>query len=527
ALESHTIGKTGQNMKFDIGVFANYGIKVNGPLFDTMLAHYLLEPDMRHGMDLLSERYLNYSPQSITELIGKKGTKAGISTQGNMRDVPLNLISDYAAEDADITFRLKKVFAPAITKRGLESLLRDVEIPLMSVLAEMELAGVRIDTGALSELSTALGADALIMEEKIYAAAGERFNISSPKQLGDILFDKMQLVKNAKKTATGQYATGEEVLSGLAYEHEIAGLILEYREVLKLKNTYVDSLPLLISPRDGRLHTNYNQAIAATGRLSSTNPNLQNIPIRTARGREIRKAFIPRDDDHILLSCDYSQIELRIMAAFSEDETMMQAFTDGDDIHSITASKLYKIPLAEVTTDMRRKAKTANFGIIYGISAFGLAQRLQIPRKEAVEIIDSYFAQFPKIKRYMDRVVNEGREQGYVTTILGRRRYLNDINSRNQTLRGYAERNAINAPIQGTAADMIKIAMINVGKAMKEQGLKSHMILQVHDELVFDVYKPELELMTALVPELMRNALPLGVPMDAGVGSGENWLAAH
>lgn len=520
--ENPNIEKVGQNLKFDLAVLKQHGIEVNGPLFDTMLAHYLLEPDMRHGMDLLAGKYLNYTPVSITELIGKKG-----KLQGTMRDVPIDEIKEYAAEDADITWQLNKIFRPAIEKKGLGELLNSVELPLISVLADMESAGVNVNTAVLTELSNSLGSEVLLVEQQIYKLAGEIFNIGSPLQLGKVLFEKLKLDKGAKKTATGQYATGEEVLSRLAYEHEIAGLILEYRELLKLKNTYIDSLPNLISKQDGRIHTSYNQAVAATGRLSSTNPNLQNIPIRTAKGREIRKAFVPRDENHVLISADYSQIELRIMAAFSGDETMIQAFRDGKDIHAITASKLYKIPLQDVSSDMRRKAKTANFGIIYGISAFGLAQRLQIPRREAAEIIDNYFAEFPSIKKYMDRVINEGRENGFVSTFLGRRRYLPDINSRNQTLRGFAERNAINAPIQGTAADMIKLAMINIHNWMTAEKLESKMILQVHDELVFDVVKPETGQILEKIPALMKEAMPLAVPMDVGIGVGTNWLEAH
>ena len=520
--EDVRIGKVGQNLKYDIHVLMNYGVDVKGPLFDTMLAHYLIEPDMRHGMDVLAESYLGYSPVSIETLIGKKGVN-----QGNMRDVEVSKIAEYAAEDADITFRLKKHFAPLIKKGNLESLLMDVEVPLIQVLADIERAGVKIDIKALAEFSTSLELDIRASEKEVYELAGEEFNVASPKQLGNILFEKMKIDPKAKKTATGQYATGEEVLSRLAFENPIVDKILEFRELQKLKSTYVDALPLLISPIDGRIHTSFNQAVAATGRLSSTNPNLQNIPIRTEKGREIRKAFIPRDSDHVILSADYSQIELRIMASFCEDETMMKAFQNGEDIHTSTAAKIFKVPIEEVNSDMRRKAKTANFGIIYGISAFGLSQRLSIPRKEASEIIDNYFLQFPAVKSYMDNIINKGRESGFVETILHRKRYLRDINSANFTQRGMAERNAINAPIQGSAADIIKIAMINIHRWMKEENLKSKMVLQVHDELVFDAHKTEVELLKSKIDDLMKNAIQLSVPMEIGIGVGNNWLEAH
>ncbi len=521
-LESPKIGKIGQNIKYDLAVLANYGVQIQGQLFDTMIAHYLLEPDMRHNMDVLAENYLNYTPVSITELIGKKG-----KDQGNMRTVDINKVAEYAGEDADVTLQLKQLFAPQLKTTGTEKLFREVELPLINVLADVERHGVRIDVEALKDFSKLLETDIADMEQKIYADAGETFNIASPKQLGEILFEKLQLDKKPKKTATGQYATGEEILSKLADEHAIANHILEFRELQKLKSTYVDALPLLISKTDGRVHTSYNQAVAATGRLSSTNPNLQNIPIRTEKGKEIRKAFVPADDDFVILSADYSQIELRIMAAFSKDETMLDAFGKGKDIHASTASKVFKVALEDVTSDMRSKAKMVNFGIIYGISAFGLAQRLSIPRREAAEIIDSYFTEFPAVKAYMDGAINDAREKGYVETILGRRRYLRDITSANQTIRGYAERNAINAPIQGSAADMIKVAMINIHNWMKKENLKSRMILQVHDELVFDAHKSEVELLTKKVAELMKSAIPLEVPMEVGIGSGINWLLAH
>ena len=520
--ENESIEKIGQNIKYDLLVLKNYNIEVRGKLSDTMLAHYLLEPDKRHGMDILAASYLNYDPVSITSLIGKKGIK-----QSNMRDVGIPEITQYAGEDADITFQLNTIFTKALPKVNASKLFHEVEMPLVQVLAAMESKGVRLDSGALAEMSGVLETDLRQTEREIFEIAGQPFNIGSPKQLGEILFDKMKLIDKPKKTKTGQYATGEEILSELENEHAIARKILDYRELQKLKSTYVDALPTLVSPRTGRIHTSYNQAVAATGRLSSTNPNLQNIPIRTHRGREIRKAFVPDNDDYQILSADYSQIELRIMAAFSKDESMIEAFNQGRDIHATTASKVFKVPLEEVTSDMRRKSKMVNFGIIYGISAFGLSQRLAIPRREAAEIIDSYFLEFSAVKGYMDKVVNEAREREYVETILGRRRYVPDINSRNQTNRGYAERNAINAPIQGSAADMIKVAMINIHDFIIEEKLKSRMILQVHDELVFDAHRDEIPLLKEKVDELMRLAIPLPVKMETGIGIGANWLEAH
>lgn len=520
--ESESITKIGQNIKYDLLVLQNYGIELKGKFFDTMLAHYLIDPDTRHSMDILSENYLNYTPVSIDELIGKKG-----KTQGTMRDVALDKITDYAAEDADVTLQLKHVFAPKIKSLEVEQLFFDVETPLVSVLAHMEREGVKVDNVALKEYSEFLQKDITDLEQVIYQEAGEQFNIASPKRLGEILFDKLKLDPKAKKTKTGQYATGEEVLSKLAYEHPIAKHITEIRELQKLKSTYVDALPLLVSPADGRVHTSYNQAVAATGRLSSTNPNLQNIPIRTDRGKEIRKAFVPRNEDYTILSADYSQIELRIMAEFSKDESMLNAFKNGIDIHTNTASKVFGVGIEGVTSDMRRKAKMVNFGIIYGITPFGLSQRLDIPRKEAAEIIDAYFAEFSTIKQFMDKSINNGREYGYVSTILGRRRYLRDINSANQTLRGFAERNAINAPIQGSAADMIKVAMIQIHNRFKAENLKSKMILQVHDELVFDAHKDEVDHIKPIVDDIMKNAIKLEVPMEIGLGSGVNWLDAH
>lgn len=520
--ENENIEKIGQNIKYDLLVLKNYGIEVHGRLSDTMLAHYLLQPDKRHGMDILAASYLNYEPVSITELIGKKGGK-----QGNMRDVAIPEITQYAGEDADITFQLNTIFSRELPKVNASKLFHEVEMPLTKVLATMENTGVRLDINALKDMSAVLESDLRQTESEIYEAAGQSFNISSPKQLGEVLFEKMKLIEKPKKTKTGQYATGEEILSDLEANHLIARKILDYRELQKLKSTYVDALPTMVSSRTGRIHTSYNQAVAATGRLSSTNPNLQNIPIRTPRGREIRKAFVPDNDDFQILSADYSQIELRIMAAFSGDASMTEAFNQGRDIHATTASKVFSVPLEEVTSDMRRKSKMVNFGIIYGISAFGLAQRLGIPRGEASEIIRAYFEEFPAVKGYMDKVVNDAREREYVETILGRRRYLPDINSRNQTNRGYAERNAINAPIQGSAADMIKVAMINIHDFMAREKLKSRMILQVHDELVFDAHRDEIGLLKEKVDELMRNAIPMAVRMETGIGVGANWLEAH
>jgi DNA polymerase-1 len=520
--ENESIRKIGQNLKYDIVMLRKYGVEVKGKVFDTMLAHYLIEPEMRHNLDALAELYLNYSPVSIETLIGKKGAK-----QKNMKDVDLEKIAEYAAEDADITCQLKCFFEPKLAEQKVEKLYYEVEAPLLSVLADMECAGVKIDTEALKEFSKELTKDIIELERNIFAEAGCEFNIASPKQLGEILFERMKIDPNAKKTKTGQYATGEDILIKLAPDHKIIKMILDFRELQKLKSTYVDSLPELISRRDGRIHTCFNQTVAATGRLSSTNPNLQNIPIRTEKGKEIRKAFVKKDEKHLIMSADYSQIELRIMAAFSKEKNMIEAFQKGIDVHTTTASKVFKVGLNEVTSDMRRKAKMVNFGIIYGISAFGLAQRLDIPRKEAAAIIEAYFNEFPAIKKYMDEVVNIAREQEYVETILGRRRFLRDINSRNMTQRGFAERNAINAPIQGSAADMIKVAMVNIHEWMKKEKLRSKMILQVHDELVFDVHLEEKDHMKQHVENFMKSAIPLDVPMEIGIGFGENWLEAH
>ncbi|GAB3808277.1 hypothetical protein GCM10028819_46980 [Spirosoma humi] len=520
--ENPAIEKIGQNLKYDLLMLKKYGVEVQGKLFDTMIAHYLIEPEMRHNMDMMAMTYLNYSPVEIESLIGKKG-----KGQLTMRDVDIQKVVDYAGEDADVTLQLKEAFAPRLEKDNLHKLFDQVEMPLVQVLTDLELEGITIDTNALAELSATLDVDMRQVQQEIFAIAGEPFNIGSPKQLGEVLFDKLKLDKNAKKTKTGQYATGEEILSKLEAEHEIARKILDYRELIKLKNTYVDALPLLISKRTGRIHTSFNQAVAATGRLSSTNPNLQNIPIRTPRGQEIRKAFVPRGPEFVIMSADYSQIELRIMAAFSGDQTMLEAFNNGVDIHTQTASKVFHVGLDDVTGDMRRKAKTINFGIIYGISSFGLSQRLKIPRKEASQIIEEYFAGFPAVKDYIDQCIEKARGFGYAETILGRRRYLRDINSRNQTDRMFAERNAVNAPIQGSAADMLKIAMIQIHAFMQAERLKSKMILTVHDELVFDAHRDEIDLLRERVDEIMRNAIPMGVKMETGIGTGENWLVAH
>ena len=521
-LENASIKKIGQNIKYDILILKWYGIEVAGELFDTMLAHYLIDPDTRHGMDVLAENYLGYTPVSITDLIGKKG-----KNQGNMRDVEIETVKEYAAEDADITLQLEQVFAPLLADVNAEQLAKEIENPLVYVLADMEIEGVRIDMDQLQNYSKELEIEVNRLEKSVYEKAGVKFNLASPKQLGEVLFDKLKLDDKAKKTKTGQYQTGEDVLLALAPKSDIVQDILDFRQLQKLKSTYVDALPLLINPKTGRVHTSYNQAVAATGRLSSNNPNLQNIPIRTARGREVRKAFIPRDENHILLSADYSQIELRIIAEISEDENMMEAFVNGLDIHTATAAKVYGIELNEVTSEQRRNAKAVNFGIIYGQSAFGLSQNLGIARKEAAEIIENYFTQYAGIKKYMADTMNFARENGYVETIMGRRRYLRDITSANQTVRGFAERNAINAPIQGSAADMIKIAMINIHKDIKEQKLQSKMTMQVHDELVFDVIKTEKEQMKAIILNRMQTAIKTTVPIVVEIGEGYNWLEAH
>ena len=521
-LANPAIQKIGQNIKYDILLLKWYGIEVKGVLFDTMLAHYLIDADARHGMDVLAENYLQYSPVSITELIGKKG-----KTQGSMRDVAVDVVKEYAAEDADITLQLKEVFEPMLTATQASDLASKVENPLVYVLADMEFEGVKIDKEVLALLSKELAVDIDIAEKEIFELAGVKFNIASPKQLGEVLFDKLQLDPKAKKTKTGQYQTGEDILSLLAPKHEIVQHILSFRTLQKLKSTYVDALPEMINPKTGRVHTSYNQAVAATGRLSSNNPNLQNIPIKTARGREVRKAFIAKDANHVIISADYSQIELRVIAEMAKEENMLQAFVNGLDIHTATAANIYNVAVNEVTTEQRRNAKAVNFGIIYGQSAFGLSQNLNIPRKEAAEIIEQYFIQFPRIKNYMAQTIDFARENGYVETIMKRRRYLRDINSANATVRGFAERNAINAPIQGSAADMIKMAMIKIHAAIKAQGLQSKMTMQVHDELVFEVPLQEVDQMKVIIETNMKNALPLEVPILVEIGIGENWLAAH
>jgi DNA polymerase-1 len=521
-LESDSIEKIGQNLKFDISILKWYDVDVKGPLFDTMLAHYLLEPDQRHNMDFLAETHLGYKPVPIEDLIGKKG--AG---QGTMHNVPMNKLVEYAAEDADVTLQLKEVFAPLLVETDTRKLFDEIEVPLVRVLASMEAEGVKIDIPALKDYSVLLQKDVEIVEEEIYSLAGERFNISSPRQLGIILFEKLKVSENPRLTTTKQYATGEEVLEKLLHKHDIVAKILDYRSLTKLKSTYVDALPGLVSVRDGRIHTSYNQAVASTGRLSSNNPNLQNIPIRTERGREIRKAFVPRNEHYLLLAADYSQIELRIIAHLSRDTAMMEAFRNGYDIHTATASKVYDIPFDEVTREQRRNAKSVNFGIVYGISAFGLSENLGIPRKEAAEIINQYFRQYPGVKTFMDSSIAFARENQYVETIMKRRRYLRDINSANAMTRGFAERNAINAPIQGSAADMIKIAMIRIFEEFEKRKLRSRMILQVHDELVFDVLREEAETVQNIVSEQMKTAMPLDVPVEVDMNTGTNWLEAH
>lgn len=520
--ENESIGKIGQNLKFDISFLKWYGVEVRGRLFDTMIAHYLLQPDMRHGMDVLAENYLNYKPMPIENLIGKKGRN-----QKSMRDVPLDLLKEYACEDADITLQLKDIFEPKLHEAGLLDLFNNIEIPLISVLASMEGEGVNLDSEALNNFSVELGEEIVKLNEQIQEMAGAQFNVSSPKQLGEILFVHMKIVEKAKKTKSGQYSTSEDVLAKLENKHPIIRAILDYRSLSKLRSTYVDALPLLVNPRTGRIHTSYNQTVAATGRLSSTNPNLQNIPIRTDKGREIRKAFVPRNANYILFAADYSQIELRIIASLSGDKAMMQAFQDGIDIHTVTAAKVYNVPIEEVSKDMRRNAKGVNFGIIYGISAFGLAENIGISRKEAAEIITNYFASYPSIKTFMDKNIAFAKENGYVETIKGRRRYLKDINSANAIVRGFAERNAINAPIQGSSADMIKVAMINIQKQMLEGNMQSKMILQVHDELVFDAHLDEVEDLKVMVEKEMREAISLNVPIVVDMNTGKNWLEAH
>jgi DNA polymerase-1 len=521
-LEDEKIEKIGQNIKYDIIVFASYDVQVKGPLFDTMLAQYIVDADARNNMDIMANAYLDYSPVSITTLIGAKG-----KNQGNMRDVEVAKVKDYAAEDADITLQLKEVLSLILKENNGEELFYKVENPLVYVLSDMEMTGVKVDEETLKVFSKELEIDIKNLEETIYEKAGVKFNIASPKQLGEVLFDKLQLDPKAKKTKTGQYQTGEDVLSALSTKHDIVQYILDFRSLQKLKSTYVDALPEMINSKTGRVHTSYNQAVAATGRLSSNNPNLQNIPIKTTRGREVRKAFIAKDSEHVILSADYSQIELRVIAEIAQEKNMLEAFANGLDIHTATAAKVYGIKLEEVTSIQRRNAKAVNFGIIYGQSAFGLSQNLGIPRKEAAEIIDNYFLQYPGIKKYMNDTIEFARTHGYVETIMKRRRYLRDINSANATVRGFAERNAINAPIQGSAADMIKVAMINIYNEINDRKLKSKMTMQVHDELVFEVHQSEIEEMKKLVMEKMRTAIPLDVPILVEVGVGKNWLEAH
>jgi DNA polymerase-1 len=519
--ETPGILKIGQNMKFDIQVLANYGIEVKGPLFDTMIAHYLLEPDMRHNMNLLSESYLGYTPVHIEELIGEKG-----NSQKNMRSVPVDKLMEYAVEDADVTYQLKALFEPRIKTEGLDPLAREIEMPLISVLATMERNGVILNLDDLKAITINLREDIISLEKEIYTLAGIEFNISSPKQLGDILFVRLKLDEKARVTKTKQFITNEEILQRLTNKHPIVDKVLEYRGLKKLLTTYVEALPLLVDKKTGRIHTSFNQAVAATGRLSSNNPNLQNIPVKDARGREIRKAFVP-EKGHIFLSADYSQIELRLMAHLSKDKSMIADFLSGNDIHAATAAKIFGVDIKDVTREMRSRAKTANFGIIYGISSFGLSERLTIGRKEAKELIDGYFNSYPGVKIYMDESIGKARDAGYVTTMFGRKRYLRDIHSRNQVVRGNAERNAINAPIQGSAADIIKIAMVRIDERMRLERLKSKMILQVHDELIFEVLTSELEKLKDLVIYEMSNAVKLDVPLKVDWGTGNNWFEAH
>jgi DNA polymerase I len=521
--ENESIEKIGQNIKYDLKILSRYGIQIKGKLFDTMIAHYLINPDMRHNMDVLSETYLKYSPKSIEDLIGKKG-----KNQKSMREVSLEEIKEYAAEDADITFQLKQNFSPILDKAETKKLFDEIEIPLIPVLAAMEMEGINLDVDFLKSMSVDMQKEIDLFEQKIYDTAGEKFNLASPKQLGDILFDKMKIGgAKQKKTKTGQYATGEEVLSYLANEHQIVKDILDWRQMVKLQSTYIDALPNQVDTKTGRVHTDYMQTVAATGRLSSNNPNLQNIPIRTERGRLIRKAFIARDENYTLLSADYSQIELRIIAALSGEENMILAFKNNEDIHKSTAAKVFNVPLEEVTKEQRSNAKTVNFGIIYGVSAFGLSNQTSLSRKESAELIDAYYQTYPKLKSYMSNQVDFARENGYVQTVLGRRRYLKDINSANMMVKSGAERNAVNAPIQGSAADIIKIAMINIHKKLASENWKSKMLLQVHDELVFDVHNTELEKIKPMIKHEMENAFLMDVPLDVELGVGKNWLEAH
>lgn len=519
--EAENIEKTGQNLKKDIKVLAKYNIRLEGPLFDTMIAHYLINPDMRHGLDVLAETYLNYTPVFVQELLGKG------KQQKSMYDIPLEQQTEFGVENADLILQLRQHFMAELKGANTEKLFHEIEIPLVKVLADMELEGIRLDEEFLNSLSKTLDTDITALEAHIFVSAGEEFNIGSPKQLGIILFEKLKLIDKPKKTKTGQYSTGEEILSNLAQEHEIVQQVLDYRGLVKLKNTYIDALPLQVDKSTGRVHTDYMQTVAATGRLSSNNPNLQNIPIRTERGRQVRKAFVPRDEDHILLAADYSQIELRIIAALSKEENMIEAFRKKQDIHASTAANVFNVPLEEVTREQRSNAKTVNFGIIYGVSAFGLSNQTNLSRGEAKELIDTYYKTYPKLRNYISEQIEFAREKGYVQTVLGRRRYLRDINSQNAIIRGAAERNAVNAPIQGSAADIIKLAMINIHQKLKEGNYKSKMLLQVHDELVFDVYKPELEELKTLIKTEMENAHVLDVPLEVDMGTGKDWLEAH
>ncbi len=520
--EVENIEKIGQNLKYDLKVLNNYDIRVKGVLFDTMIAHYLLQPDMRHNMNVLAETYLQYHPKPISDLIGKKG-----KNQRTMRSVSVEEQTQYAVEDADVTFQLKQVFEPKLKENNLTELFQNIEMPLLRVLTKMELEGIQLDVDFLQSLTQDLNKDIIYLESAIYKTADKDFNLASPRQLGEVLFDNLKLVEKPKKTKTGQYATGEEILSKLANEHPIVANILEWRGLVKLKNTYVEALPKEVNHKTGRVHTTFSQAVAATGRLSSNNPNLQNIPIRTERGRQVRKAFVPRNSDFTLLAADYSQIELRLIAELSGDETMKQSFMRGEDIHKATAANVFKVALDEVTREQRSHAKTVNFGIIYGVSAFGLSQQTNLSRKESKELIDTYYETYPTLKTYISEQVNLARDQGYVETLLGRRRYLKNINSRNAIVRAADERNAVNAPIQGSAADIIKIAMINIQKLLENGKYRSKMLLQVHDELVFDIHKEELETLKPLIKETMENAYKISIPLIVDVGLGVDWLEAH
>ncbi|WP_264552327.1 DNA polymerase I [Flavobacterium sp. N2038] len=521
--ENENIEKIGQNLKYDLKILSNYGVTVKGKLFDTMIAHYLINPDMRHNMDILAETYLKYSPKPIEDLIGKKG-----KNQLSMRDVPLEDIKEYAAEDADITLQLKEIFTTELDKTETKKLFDEIEIPLVSVLAAMETEGIRLDVDFLSAMSKEMDVEIKSLEQQIYETAGEKFNLASPKQLGDILFDKMKIGgAKQKKTKTGQYATGEEVLTYLANDNPIVKQILDWRQMVKLQSTYILALPEQVDKKTLRVHTDYMQTVAATGRLSSNNPNLQNIPIRTERGRQIRKAFVARDENHTLISADYSQIELRIIAALSGEENMIKAFQDGEDIHRSTAAKVFDVALEDVTREQRSNAKTVNFGIIYGVSAFGLSNQTSLSRSESAALIEAYYKTYPRLRSYINEQIEFAREKGYVQTILGRRRYLKDINSANAVVRSAAERNAVNAPIQGSAADVIKIAMINIHKKLQEENWKSKMLLQVHDELVFDVHNDELEKIQPMIKHEMENAFKMAVPLEVELGLGKDWLEAH